>query len=640
MVSRAILNGWPIVPPGYMGGVLGPLTASFVVANATGTKIFDVTGLGPGEVLQSMNPTHQRLAISGDGKSVLVGKPATLPGSIKTTLQTNYGRSFDVAITISATAPALNLVSMSNRMRQPIVMLNTGANNFTDYRIFDKSAARSKNPRAAFINESVSSARLETLGASVLSCAYSMLTGLAGLTDNQSAAVQTVATFTNAKTDVTWTGPDGNQWSHVMKKTGGQYVNSTYAEFVAAGGSITTSTGLPADGYFNLPGGFLIWSDPLPVDVAAGSTYAHQTNVSGPASTSAAYPATVTGNGTTDRSKGSASFAAGQFLNKNWTGVSGLATAGGACFGPVMVIGEGDAGVKTVLSTGDSIAAGEPGDSWGDIAGGTYATGAQRRALAQMGIPSLSTAVPSTTATQYNTNGAGLGDLIARFAHRVLHNYGNNERSATGMASNKTFNNRLRALLRAGDKKIVASTWNPQQSGGVNSGGVAISAITSSGTVATATVVNSALLTVGQYICLGASDVTGYHGVVQVASLPDSTHFTFNIPNGGSNLAAATVAKYAPALSLLTSYQYATYAPYINRTGAYAGVPFDTAAGDPDAGLDMAAAVGAVQGLYPSFDSTQEGTHTLGTNSSGVSNTAYMQTVVANVVTRLTPVLA
>lgn len=544
------------------------------------------------------------------------------------------------AITRSAGSPQANIVAASTRMRQPIVMLNTGANNFTDYRIFDKAVARAKNMRVGFVNEYVTSARLETLGGVVYSAVHSFLTNLNGTSDNQSSATQTISTFTNAKNDVTWTGPDGAQWSHIRKRSGGAYVDATYAEYVAAGGLITTLSGLPADCYFNGIGGFFLLSDGAPVDVATGANYAHQLNVTAPASSSAAYPAALTGNGSVDRSKSSASFAAGQFLNKNWTGVSGLAFAGGGVFGPVLVIAEGDAGVKTYVNPGDSINAGEPGDNWGDVAGLTFTAGAQRRALAQMGLPSLSIAVPSTTATQYNTNGAPLGDLITKFAHRAVHNYGNNERSSTGMASNKTFNNRLRGLLRAGDKKIVASTWNPQQSGGINSGGVAISAITSSGTVATATVVNSALLTVGQYICLGASTVTGYQGVVQVASLPDSTHFTFTIPNGGSDLAAATAAKYAPVLSQLSSYQYTTYAPYINRTGAYAGVPFDTASGDPDAGLDMYVACGGVQGLYPSFDATQEGTHPLGANSSGTSNVAYMQSVVANIVTRLTTVLA
>lgn len=143
------------------------------------------------------------------------------------------------------------------------------------------------------------------------------------------------------------------------------------------------------------------------------------------------------------------------------------------------------------------------------------------------------------------------------------------------------------------------------------------SRITSSSTVATAA------LTVGQQVQIGMADIPGYNGVVTVASIPNGTIYTFEIPGGASDLAAATTGRYAVSATVgPTHYQYATYNPYVMRAGAYAGVAFDKAAGDPDLGMDVYSMLGAAGVFHATLASSHEGTHSLGNNTSGLNSTA------------------
>lgn len=539
--------------------------------------------------------------------------------------------------------------SASTRLRQPLAMINTSANPFNDYRVFDSAVIGGTGMRHVFVNEYVAAgtARTETVGMQLPRFLHSVLTGLNGTSDDQSTATQTKTTFSDAKNDVDFVGPDGTTWSCIWKRNGltgssAAYVQSTYAEFAAAGGGISDGgIGQPANSVVDHAGGYLVISDLMPVSLAVGEKYAHQTNASGPTSTSAVYPGACLGNATTDRTKAAATFGASLYNSKNWTSAAGLSYANSSMFAPVASFIMAAASVKTVMVPGDSIGAGEPGDGKGDVSAGTGSVGFARRALTLSARPSLSVAVPSTTAGTYVSGGPALADWLTRWAHDVVSDWGHNERNSAAMTNNRLYNIRARALLRPGAKRVLQTTWAPQMTGGVNASALAISAITSSGTTATATISSTAALQAGMPVCIGASDVTGYQGVVNVVSITDGTHFTFTIPGGGSGLASATTAKlgYPSTSTPLTAYQFATWAPYVLRTGAYAGVPFDRSVGDPDTGWDLYAACGGVQGIYASLDQTQEGTHPLGNNTSGTSNLSFMVSIATSLSSSLPTLL-
>lgn len=567
------------------------------------------------------------------------------PGDgFKRSMAGKFGRRpwFSEGVVIPPPEPDVEFItSASNRARQPLSWLNTGANNFVDHRVLDRTSAPAAALRHAFANEAVSvvsTNRVETIGAALPTISHSTLTAISAPGDNQSAADQTISTFAGAASDSTWTGPDGEPWSHILKRTGGgttaaAYVAATYAELVAAGGSIDTAAGYPAASRLTIPGGFVVFSDEmaLPRALAAGDLYYHQTTMTAPASTTSAFPGVSRCDGSIDKSKASASLAAAIFLNKNWTGVSGLGPNTGEAYHPILTLTTGNAAQpRPVLITGDSIGAGEPGDGRGNT--DLRASGIFKRALAAAGYPYFATTVPSSRSSAFNVTGAALANLIARFGHDLFMQHWANDRSSGGLAANRTHTLAMKALMVPNaPKRAIWFTGVPKVTGGANASAVTISAITSSGTVATATVASTAALTVGQQIQIGMADVAGYNGVVTVASIPNGTSFTFTIPGGASDLAAATTARYAfiggsdigPA-----HYQYTTYSPYVMRTGAYAGVPFDKAAGDPDLGMDVYAMLGADGAFHATLASSHEGTHPLGNNTSGL-NSAAVETAAA-----------
>lgn len=508
--------------------------------------------------------------------------------------------------------PSASLVSASARIILPANGQNFGGNNYTDYRFYESAVVRMADIRPLFGAEYTTASYNRVDMATAGSYCYSILVNCNGRQDDQSAATQLFATFNGAMASGTWTDPEGVVHAYIQRSSSGAKVAATYADFLAAGGSIVEQTAGNGQWMLTIPGtgGWLVWADAivLPSTMQPGAIWAHQYKVWAAAGAGNGLPRSILSDSINDRQQAASSFAAGILTNKNWTGRGGT-TTGIGLGGPLLVVATCPDGKKTVCAGGDSISYAQ-GDAYGDAV--YQSSGAIRRALSAAGYPTISTAISGGSATGYN-NGTdkGLMDYLTSFCHVEFHEFGHNEGGRNAIAPNRTYHLRRRTLLR-GPKRIIASTLAPDSTAGYNTA-PNVTSITSSGTTMTVTHTGAGNITVGRKVQIGASTVPGYEGITTVASVIDSTHFTAAIPGGGADLPAATSAKVATAQQQFpTDTQYSSYAPYVMRTGSYAGVPFDRSVGDPDAGWDMYTALGAVEGFHATLMSSLEGRHPLG----------------------------
>ncbi len=541
-------------------------------------------------------------------------------------------------------------VSASVRARQSTAGgIGTGSSPFNAFSCYDRTNVAVANPSIMVVNGYRSpSTSLEVAGTGYLYYAHAVITDPVLASHDQTGKTLHWYSFSRLLADQTVTWPNGTAGYACRDATGAL---KTYAEFVTAGGSVTTVDA--TSDTVVIPSGWAVVSDPVAFSLSAGQTYLNRLVAAGPASTSGALQCTVSGNGTTDWKKTAASRAASIVATLDWSASSPTSlngTGSGSLAYPAVIFGTGAAGVKTVGVDGDSLTTGEPGD----FKGGNYnEQGWVKRALTIQGYSFVGTSVPSSRAFPVNAapTSTPFRNIILGMCHAVITDHFRNETGAgvttwgDGTTASPNGDGKLWSIMRShvqnirtyakGGARVVYAVPFPQQNSGGASGGTAISAITSSSTVATATVASSASLTVGQYIQIGASDVAGYEGNVQVASKPDSTHFTFTIPNGGSDLSAATTAKYAlhaGAAVYPTAAQYTDAAPWLNRTGSYTG-PFNTAAGDPDTAIDVYTLADCSFGFYRAFDDLQDGIHPRGRATTD-------STYVPDIATAVAPLLA
>ena len=92
-----------------LAGTLGPTTGAFSNTSAPGAVLFAFTGLATGEKVTSIAPSDNKLALSSDGRSCLVGLSQAAVGSASYTFTTSTGRPLTTAFTITARAPSLLL---------------------------------------------------------------------------------------------------------------------------------------------------------------------------------------------------------------------------------------------------------------------------------------------------------------------------------------------------------------------------------------------------------------------------------------------------------------------------------------------------------------------------------------------------
>ena len=326
----------------------------------------------------------------------------------------------------------------------------------------------------------------------------------------------------------------------------------------------------------------------------------------------------------------------------NWSAVATMIT-GTQTAAPVAVFGTSATGVKVVDNDGDSI-----NTEVGDWATGTFngvaftnsvfgdADGAVafgNRALNAAGYSSVRTAIPGTKASQVTSYG---GDnhraLIRRYASATLTNHLHNDEGvqASGAAMitvMQAYNNHLRAGMLSGSaKRVVNMSGTPA----TTSSSVALASLTYSGTTATATTTAAHNLSTGAYVVIAGATPSGFNtGVAGVPiTVTSSTTFTYTVASGLASPTGTITyndlfetdqnqvsANPSTAYGYPSGWQYTVWAPYVNRTGPYAGVAFNTSNGDPDAGYDNTTPIRSpITGLWPSdgltpHKGTVDGTH-------------------------------
>lgn len=242
-----------------------------------------------------------------------------------------------------------------------------------------------------------------------------------------------------------------------------------------------------------------------------------------------------------------ASGAANAVHSTDWTGASQI--GGGAAFQPLFVTGISSAGEKSVLLAGDSIHHGENASSSPDSKG-IY--GCAKRALVDAGYSYVDSSISgSNIYDMYNHKGHGVRMLLASLCYSVWHDHGHNDR---GLVSTW------------GDGLTDNNEWRMQRW---------------HNTLLRQNLQGSAKTIVQSTLCSQTLSSDGF--VTQTYATGPST-----FPTG---------------------WQYANMKPWLLRTGSFSGVPFDTAAGDPNAAIDFALAVGCTaDGKWP-VGSRADGTH-------------------------------
>jgi hypothetical protein len=304
------------------------------------------------------------------------------------------------------------------------------------------------------------------------------------------------------------------------------------------------------DLYVTVPSDYIIGSDGIEaVSLAAGEFYLNQqeTNYSG------AGVQRLTGdlaiNSQCDYRWIVATGAANAVHSTDWTGASQI--GGGAAFQPFAVTMRSANHSKSVLLAGDSIHHGENAGASPDSTG-VY--GCAKRSLVSAGISFVDATVSgSNIKDMYQYKGHGARMFLASLAYAVWHNHGHNDRG-------------------------ISPTWG----NGIDDG--------------------------------GEWHIQRWHnlqlraqlkpGVKKITQSTLCSHTTSS--DGYVTQAYAT----GPA-TYPTGWQYADMLPWLTRTGAFAGVPYDTAAGDPDDYIDFFTAVGCTAvGKWP-VGARADGTHPL-----------------------------
>lgn len=174
---------------------------------------------------------------------------------------------------------APTVVSASIRSQVPFEVQAVSSNNLNGIRVYDFSSVNIQNPSGEYWNgmvlSTLASAPQEIDGLSPVTIIASLLTGV-DATQGQSGANQSAATLT----PLSWSNVKNDVAGYLFKKDG---TAATYAQFVADGGSVTTTTN--ANDTLNCPtwGYYCKFDRPTGVTIAALTAYALQINETRPA---------------------------------------------------------------------------------------------------------------------------------------------------------------------------------------------------------------------------------------------------------------------------------------------------------------------------------------------------------------------
>jgi hypothetical protein len=464
-------------------------------------------------------------------------------------------------------------------------------------------------------------------------------------------------------TKTTYAGVLNGQYIYTAPMGGTAWVPMTYAQFTAAGGSVTTDS----YGYIiTIPPGYIVQTDPG-ISLNAGQAYQLQTcqilayntvgmscgplnqaqrgwggtNVTGD------YYKAFGGNAVYPDTSASATTSAQMLSDPNWTsGGAYSLTFGGTTYAcnPILISGINSGGIKSIVNEGCSIEAGtyEYGDNYGN-------SGAWARALFAKGYSFCNTAVAGMSLSNIRANQnycvrLGLYRLLQPWMITTDHprndlgNWPTNGQFApaapddettatTSMALARWWNNKLRSV--SPNSKINNVTLTTCVTSSTQCNVATISGATYSGTTIIYTVNSTANLTNGEVVQIrGMAPAVPYNALGPI-TLIDSTHFSMvgaSAPTAAPTTATGTVddgyQSYAGQSAPANSGGYATGVPiyhndWVQCRNAYAGYTLTPSAGDPDSSWDQNTDYGIQNSpnlaLWPpgsAFQSaTGEGTH-------------------------------
>lgn len=490
------------------------------------------------------------------------------------------------------------------------------------YRTYNKSNAAVKNPRPILPHGYVVGVTGEERGCnptlpSTTTVAFecSFITNISTRAIDQSAGILTRATFNTMGAD---------------------------PAFIAAGGSVT------GGGYVaNVPEKWLIEGDPFPFDFAEGEDYFEQWKIKG--ANLVRHPANISSHaaGMGDLIYNAAGEAGpgatgDLILSKNWVGVS-APSAFGATLASWIVMGGGDENIDVFHINGDSVENGVGGDpvlalTSEDLGDADGVQNYLKRGLNLLGkvwidatvsgsnIRNMRDVYPDTqngwrmwaaTKCDHGFNGLGKNDRSSG------HNYYNSAGLGTLTEWMTTL---LHAKLKPG-AKVIGMTFPP-----ATFCTVANTAITSVGTLATATTPTTANMTSGGTYTTAGATPAGFNVLNAVCTVISPTQYTYAIADlGGASATVpgtwadgwATEANQSPkngdttypslGEAALTGQQF-TYNDRTMRRGNYTGLAYGGAPKEYDGGFDMSSyAQGTTAGVYgvdgTRYYKTDDGTH-------------------------------
>lgn len=105
---------------------LGPVTATFDRSSAAGTIIAEITGLIPGETIQSVTPADGRVVVGPTGVDIRIGSTSSAVGSYSYTVTTTGARALSISVTVTDNSALPRPITPSNDWRLPITAASTG----------------------------------------------------------------------------------------------------------------------------------------------------------------------------------------------------------------------------------------------------------------------------------------------------------------------------------------------------------------------------------------------------------------------------------------------------------------------------------------------------------------------------------
>jgi hypothetical protein len=656
-------------------------TTSFAPGVSQGSLLATISGQTSGSTVSiASSDTTGYFAVSSSGLVAGLNYGALAAGATPTVqlTETLAGAANSPNLTtVGVTVSAATVVSASNRCRLGR-QSQSGSTKPTTYQYLNNNSVHTTvvsimaNTLQPYYFNGYTNGQIDSQPASqvmTLRGAYiTNLQGAANIGTTGASLNQTGATLTTW----TWNGIVSGATQIYGDTTGANCAQPrTYAQFLADGGSVTTTT------YTNdtiiAPPGYIFAPDPLASALAAGASYILRSEVYCPLNAyfimnaimnygASLSPSHYNLNPTGDYSKAYNSSTQGaqtggtglpMVFDPNWSTYGGVSNGTADSLCPIWVIGQNAGGAKTHVVAGCSILEGnlDYGDGYGN-------SGLVQRALFNKGLPHVTTAIVGSLIQQVKTLGVTKAMALRMLAFRIFTAGGgdiitDDGRNDTGLGwptagtytaaspddTTQPANDmaairwlakyHMRPNMSASSKLIRVTSISPGETSSSFANAATISGATYSGTTITYTVNSTANLINGEtvqirgmapsvYNAYGAITIinaTTFSMVASAAPTAAPTTPTGTVDDGGQSAAGIPANTATTWLAGGAGYLMNDYSMSRN---SYAGQTLSPAAGDFNGVLDCDGALGyysqsnpAVWPVASSFQSeTPEFTHT------------------------------